>query len=309
MNILTKLTKKNLILNKKRAIGTIIGIILSTALICAVSGMFTSFKKTLVENSIAGTGYYHIALDNVSSEKLKEIELNKDISDINKQYIIGDTLYNNIFSYVYSIDEKDFYNLSYKIVEGTFPTNENEVIITESLARDASIKVGDYIDLDIGKSKVDEELDKSYIDIEESRTYKVTGITYRRKNSTSYLIITTNRKSDSIWAYLTLKNPKDYKNSFIELLGVNTYEDVEWGNVKDINYVINNELLRWEVFAFSDSTISMLFMLVGIIILIIIIVSVFCIRNSFAISTLEKMKMYGMLSSVGQLKNKLKRVF
>ncbi len=45
MNILTKLTKKNLILNKKRAIGTIVGIILSTALICAVSGMFTSFKK------------------------------------------------------------------------------------------------------------------------------------------------------------------------------------------------------------------------------------------------------------------------
>ena len=40
MNILTKLTKRNLILNKKRAIGTIIGIILSVALICAVSGMF-----------------------------------------------------------------------------------------------------------------------------------------------------------------------------------------------------------------------------------------------------------------------------
>lgn len=37
MNILNKLTIKNLKLNKKRTIVTIIGIILSVALICAVA--------------------------------------------------------------------------------------------------------------------------------------------------------------------------------------------------------------------------------------------------------------------------------
>ena len=62
MNILKKLSKKNLFLNKKRTIVTIIGIILSVSLISAVSGMFTSMQKTIVQNAINETGYYHIEL-------------------------------------------------------------------------------------------------------------------------------------------------------------------------------------------------------------------------------------------------------
>ncbi len=48
------------------------------------------------------------------------------------------------------------------------------------------------------------------------------------------------------------------------------------------------ELLRWKVFAFLDSTISMFSAIAMVVITIIILVSVFCIRNSFAIATTEK---------------------
>ena len=44
MKVLNKLSLKNLLLNKKRSIGTLIGIILSVALICAVAGMFISLQ-------------------------------------------------------------------------------------------------------------------------------------------------------------------------------------------------------------------------------------------------------------------------
>ena len=47
MNILNKLTKKNLLLNKKRTIVTIIGIMLSTALVCAVAGLVQVHNKHL----------------------------------------------------------------------------------------------------------------------------------------------------------------------------------------------------------------------------------------------------------------------
>ena len=63
MNILSKLSIRNLKLNKKRTISTIIGIILSVALICAVASMGTSFQATLVENAINETGYYHLKKD------------------------------------------------------------------------------------------------------------------------------------------------------------------------------------------------------------------------------------------------------
>ncbi len=51
----------------------------------------------------------------------------------------------------------------------------------------------------------------------------------------------------------------------------------------------------------------MLFSVCGVIIFIIIFTSVFCIRNSFAISITEKMKMYGMLASVGATKKQIKK--
>ena len=41
MNVLSKLSIKNLMLNKKRTISTILGITLSVALICAVSTLIT----------------------------------------------------------------------------------------------------------------------------------------------------------------------------------------------------------------------------------------------------------------------------
>ena len=48
MNLLNKLTTKNLTLNKKRTIVTIIGIILSVALITAVASMYASGIQMLI---------------------------------------------------------------------------------------------------------------------------------------------------------------------------------------------------------------------------------------------------------------------
>ena len=48
MNLLKKLTNKNLELNRKRTIVTIIGIILSVALLTAVATMFLSLYKSII---------------------------------------------------------------------------------------------------------------------------------------------------------------------------------------------------------------------------------------------------------------------
>ena len=49
MNLLNKLTIKNLKLNKKRTVVTIIGIMLSVALITAVASMYASGIKSLID--------------------------------------------------------------------------------------------------------------------------------------------------------------------------------------------------------------------------------------------------------------------
>ena len=61
MSILNKLTIKNLMLNKKRTIVTIIGIILSVALICALSSMVASFKESIIIFEKQELGDFHYA--------------------------------------------------------------------------------------------------------------------------------------------------------------------------------------------------------------------------------------------------------
>jgi len=325
MWILTKLTKRNLKLNRKRTVGTIIGIVLSVALICALSGLFNSFKETLVQNTINERGNFHIALETINREELSKYELNKDIEFISALYELGESKYmnsneDNPYITVYSINKEDFDNLSYTVIDGSFPNNSDEIVISKKMALQTKLQVGDYIELNIGNRKTVDGIelgnynpyqgeDNEYIDNPKYKKYKIVGIAYRERNSSAIYGITTDEVNDNIHAYITLKNPKDYKQSFVELLNVDDYDDVRFSNVNDLgfDFTINDELLRWQVFAFSDSTISMFMAIASVIVSIIIVVSVFCIRNSFAISTTEKMKMYGMLASVGATKKQIKK--
>ena len=88
MKILNKFTVKNLKLNKKRTIVTIIGIILSTALICGVAGLVSSFQKTLVEATIATDGNFHAKFNNVSKDKFSYATENQKV----KQYFFTSEL-------------------------------------------------------------------------------------------------------------------------------------------------------------------------------------------------------------------------
>ena len=334
MNILNKLSIKNLKLNKKRTISTIIGIVLSVALICAVATMATSFRETLLQGAICKRGYYHIKLSDITENDIKDIKNNRDIKDIKQIQEVGyaelKTSQNKDKPYIhlYSMENSTFEFLKFKLIEGNFPKNENEIIISKHIITNgkSDIKIGDTITLDVGKriSSDNIELDSSCsynsehekIEDSEKHTFKVVGMierpdyTFENTGDPGYTMITTNLNRGKTEAYLSLKEPKEYKSSISELLGVK-YDDLDVieknGGETKYNYEINSEILRWEVFAFSDSTVSMLYSVIGVVIFIIIFTSVFCIRNSFAISITEKIKMYGMLSSVGATRKQIKK--
>lgn len=333
MNILNKLTIKNLKLNKKRSLGTIIGIILSVALICAVSNMVSSFRETLIQNAINESGYWHIRLYNVSNDKLKRLKLNKDIDNIytisEDGYAKLDTIKNEYKPYLkfYGMNKENFNNLEFKLIKGRFPKNDNEIIISEHLNKNgkANLKIDDEITVNVGDRVTLEDdyvlndsnpFDKGNEIIKNPNTkkYRVVGIikrpdvSFEPTSAPAYTTITTSTNEDNFSVFISLKNPRD-KNSFVELLGARNYDEVVNMGINNprYDYTLNNELLRWEALKFSDSTFSMLLSIAEVVIFIIIFTSIFCIRNSFAISTTEKMRMYGMLSSVGATKKQIKK--
>ena len=313
MNVLNKLALKNLKLNKKRSIGTIIGIILSVALICAVAGLGTSLKETLVQNAIDETGYYHIKVMDISKDKIAIMKNNRDVLNIIETYHIGTSNYryekdkdNNYFD-VYSMKQEDMEKLSYELIDGTYPKSNNEIVVTKKMLLNDNKKIGDTINLNIGYKSI---FDGLGVQNPIAKTYKIVGVISKKTNAEEYYGITTNEESEYIYGYVILKNPKEYKETVPKILGLKNWSQVDLRDidVTGFDHNVNRELLRWEAFAFSDSTVTMLYTLIGIVISIIIATSVFCIRNSFAISTSEKRKMYGMLSSVGATKKQVKQV-
>lgn len=159
MSILKSLTIKNLLLNKKRTIVTIIGIILSVALISAVSSMFFSFRGTLIEYEKKKEGDFHFGFVGVPKDDLNVFKLNKKIKDIylvsNLGYAKLDGIQNENKPYVYvkSMTESAFNNLGITLLEGRLPENDKEIVIPKHLEENGKVKlnVGDEITLDIGK--------------------------------------------------------------------------------------------------------------------------------------------------------------
>ncbi|MBP3635654.1 MAG: ABC transporter permease [Bacilli bacterium] len=334
MNILNKLSIKNLKLNKKRTISTIIGIILSCSLICAVATMVSSFRETLVQNAINETGYYHLKISGINEDELEKLEYHKDIKDIYTLYENGYAFLENgknedkPYLKLHSMNKDLFDYLNFNLIKGNFPTNDNEIVISKHIITNGKVnlKVGDKITLNIGERKTLDGYSLDYTnpyneELEQlvntkNKEFTIVGIIerpyYDFENSADpgYTIITTNLDKGIKKAYISLKNPKDYKNSIAAILGATSYDKIMTDpnqKLKYENFQINNELLRWEAFAFGDQTVLMLFAVASVVIFVIIFTSVFCIRNSFAISTTEKMKMYGMLSSVGATKKQIKK--
>ena len=355
MNVLNKLTKKNLLLNKKRTIVTIIGIMLSTALVCAVAGLVTSAQQTFVNLIKNSDGDYHISLSNVPQEQQRYITQNNAVDSYYTTKELGYSEFESIqnedkpYIYVVSMNENAFEKGAYKLTEGRMAQNENEIVIPQHLIDNGRVKinVGDKITLNVGTrelmdgSKLNQKnpylasSSKEYIyqetgkagdneDYEEQivdgqkKEYTVVGIMKRPNtglepySAPGYTAVTYSNEGGNIGNtdkkvsktsnfYVTLKNPKEYENVKNQIKNT-----IEAETKNEIEVEVNADLLRFEG-VLSESTLGVLYGIASVIIVIIIVSSVFVIRNSFSISVSEKTKQYGMLASVGATKKQIKR--
>ena len=337
MDILKKFTKKNLKLNKKRTIVTIIGIMLSTALICAVAGMVSSTQKTLANTMRADHGNYHMRFENVPAEELKFIEENVNVEsyfltkNVGYAKLEGSINPGKPYLFLMEFDRNALQNSSFKIVEGRLPENENEVVISQHIIDNGGVelKVGDTLSLDVGTRRLVDDgsvLSQSnpYLGEEESqeenlqeeitdtinKTYTIVGIIERP----SYELEDYQAPGYTIITYSDNINNTDVANISVLFNNVGDYEEtteqivntVKEDTGVDISTVANVNVIRFDG-GLSENTMNVLYGIAGVIIVIIVVSSVFVIRNSFAISVAEKTKQYGMLASVGATKKQIRK--
>ena len=89
MDLLNKLTIKNLKLNRKRTIVTIIGIMLSVALITAVASIYSSGLQSLINFETREKGNFHVAYYNVPKSEISTFENNRKINMVSTRKIVN----------------------------------------------------------------------------------------------------------------------------------------------------------------------------------------------------------------------------
>ena len=104
MNILTTYTLKYLRLNRKRTAVTILGVILSSALICGVFLLGVSFQKVMIDHEIFMTGNWHAQFLGVPYAKAKYITENNAVETAMLSTWLGNATYgshNTVRPYLY----------------------------------------------------------------------------------------------------------------------------------------------------------------------------------------------------------------
>ena len=313
MSILNDLTIKNLKLNKKRTIVTIVGIILSTALMVGIGLLFSSFQDYMIRETISYNGKYEAEYGDVSLDKLNSID-KKDFSYF-YQKAIGFSKFDSAneykpYLYISSVNKEYFNELH--LISGRFAENDKELVISNHINTNggASYKLGDTVTLKYGERVVEgvntlvnnEYYEEETLNIAGEKTYTIVGIVERSNfedySASGYSTFTLdmNDKEGTANVFVMFNNKKKIIKQSEDLAKKLGYDDA-------ISY--NSTLLA----LYGESTYgNIMKSMITMIVIMLSLVSIGCIvviYNSFAISVMERKKEFGLLSSIGATKKQL----
>jgi putative ABC transport system permease protein len=313
MSILNDLTIKNLKLNKKRTIVTIVGIILSTALMVGIGLLFSSFQDYMIRETISYNGKYEAEYGDVSLDKLNSID-KKDFSYF-YQKAIGFSKFDSAneykpYLYISSVNKEYFNELH--LISGRFAENDSELVISNHINTNggASYKIGDIITLKYGERVIEgvntlannEYYEEETLNIVGEKTYTIVGIVERSNfedySASGYSTFTLdmNDKDGIVNVFVMFNNKKKIIKQSEDLAKKLGYDNA-------ISY--NSTLLA----LYGESTYgNIMKSMITMIVIMLSLVSIGCIvviYNSFAISVMERKKEFGLLSSIGATKKQL----
>ena len=318
MNILNKLTQKHLTMNKKRTIVTIVGIILSTALMVGIGLLLSTFRESMIQEVIMERGDYNARINDISKSNLAIINNNSNVkSYITRNYLGYDRIpTDETISYFKLFSVDDAYMSHLTLIEGRLPKNSQEVVIPKYLYEQYSetLKIGNTLNLSIGDRYYEGKqvpdnapyYEGEYINNPKEYKLTIVGVIerdYYEDSEIGCFIYTTGLTSDKMDVFITYKKVnKTYENteSIAKSLGIfqgdEYYDRVEY----------NTSLLALHGTSNYSNFINSM---AGMLIIMLSLVSIACvivIYNSFAISVMERKKQFGLFSSIGATKRQIK---
>ncbi|WP_203248059.1 FtsX-like permease family protein [Sporosarcina beigongshangi] len=331
MNIINKVTLRHLKENKRRSLVTIIGVIISVAMITAVATLGISFLDLMTRQHITTNGEWHVHYKDINPDQIKAIEQDSKTHKLvlsSDGYAALEDSKNEYKPYLYvkNYNKVGMEQFPIEIAEGRLPHAQNEIAISEEIINNAKVdyKIGDQLTLDIG-----ERLNKTYgttLTQNNSLERQISPIEPEENTITEELQVNETKKVTIVgvierpsweptWSpgytvigYVDEKSLSETNtvDAFVVSTKINRSLYSHAKNLAQAHGIeevsFNSDLLRYYGVTANDQLRTTLFSLASIIMSVIIIGSVALIYNAFGISVSERARHLGMLSSVGATK-------
>ena len=333
MNVFNKVTLASLKKNRTRTVVTIIGIMLSAAMICASTTFVASMQNFVLRYTVYKTGDWHGAVYDAAYKDYEDIGGSGKVASATYAQVLGYARINSAnerkpYLYVLGGDAASGYfeTMPVHLTAGELPKNSSEIILPEHLATNGKVsyKIGDTVTFEVGdrildgkrlgqinpfftydseiqvEVKNDEKLENTV-----ARSYTVVGIyerpAFENTDAPGYTALTVaDRGADGqspIDCHFKMKKP----SAVYDFMKETGYTDA-------YRYAYNTDVLLYSGVSRFDSVTATLYSLAAIVIGLIVFASVSLIYNAFSISVSERTKQFGLLSSVGATKKQLRRM-
>ena len=333
MNVFNKVTLESLKKNRTRTVVTIIGIMLSAAMICASTTLVSSMQNFVLRCEIYSSGDWHGAVYDAAYKDYEDIRDSDRVSSAAYAQVLGYAKIDSAnerkpYLYVLGGDVASGYfkTMPVHLILGTLPKDSTEIILPEHLTSNGKVnyKLGDTVTLDVGDRTLDgrrlgqdtpvytydsetqvEIMSGERLENTEPRTYTVVGIyerpTFEDYSAPGYTALTAadTESADQapIHCYFKLHKPAGVYDFMKEM-----------GYTQEYRYAYNTKVLLYSGTAPFDSFLTAFYSLAAIIIALIVFGSVSLIYNAFSISVSERTRQFGLLSSVGATRKQLRRM-
>lgn len=338
MNVFTRTTIKTLKKNRMRTLVTVIGIILATAMLTAVTTFISSLQHYMIESVILQAGNWHGAVYELSGQQAGEIRKSDEVEESETFQEIGYAVLPGVKEeemstrrapYLFVLGmEADQSLLPLHLRTGRMPENGSELVVSSTAMSigKADIALGDTLTLEIGRRFttdeehgeltlynpiIREEVAEGSLEDpmlaeelvpEMTRTYTVVGIVespgFLDSNSSAYYAITIEDKNPLEGSRFACYY-RLHKSSDIY-----RFTDEHMAGSSYATY--NSELLRYQGTSSNRPFMQMLYGLAAILILLIMTGGISLVYNSFAISVSDRTRQFGLLASTGATPKQLR---
>lgn len=316
MSILHKVTWKAMAKNKARTGATIVGVTISAAMFMAVVTIAFSLWDFLARGYIHESGDYFVSFNYATEQQLDALRQDHRVSRVSDYGVLGyhcldgDFDYSN--TYMLGAVDEDFLNaMSVPLESGRLPENSGELVIPHQLNLQRKAQglpeytLGQSIRLSLqSKVPMDNKSDRygALEDISWERDYTLVGImdardyTIYERTCVSMLTFADGQEGNILWHRLFARTTRADDAQTLGATGQYGETSQTYGSYLQLFGVTGSANATW-----------VLLVLVLVLFAIIMVATISLIGNAFSISVSERIKQFGLLSSIGATGKQLRQ--